>query len=1445
VPLASDPSLGEIQVRAPGLRAHYFKNPEQDAEWLATGDIGRLDDQGRLQLLGRLHERIICGGMNVYPLPLEQVLLSHPEVADAAVVGVEDPFLGEEVVAWVVPRSDAGLDDEQLREHLHRQVESRRAPTRFLFAPSLPRGEGGKLQRRTLSEQALALKQQCRETDFARRLKHVSAARRLALLKAAIKDCLSALIADPSWSGRDCTMAEMGLDSMGAVMLANRLSDKLGRPLPGTLAFESPTVEALARNLCERLEATAPRSPALRPSHGGSEIAIVGAACRLPGITEVSQFWDLLLQAGSTTREIARWSMDRLYDPQPGKRGRCYTRRASLLELGTFDAPFFEMNAKEAEALDPQHGIALEVAWQALEQGGFAPRSSGAACGVFLGLSGTHWGGSDPLGRLPSMAAGRIAHLLDLHGPVLALDTACSSGLVAVHTAIQSLRSGQCDLALAGAANLIPSPDSFVALSQIRALSPDGLCKAFDAAADGFGRGEGCVMLVLQPLARAVQEGRPVLAVIRGSAVNHDGRASSLTAPNGMAQRAVAWAALQDAGVAPGEIAYLEAHGSGTALGDPIEVEAAMAVYGQRREPLLIGSVKSNLGHLEAAAGAVGLLKAALVVNRRQVPPHLHFHTLHPGLASFAPRLRIPTRTVPLPEGQPLRAAVTSLGMGGTNAALIVESPPPLPAPEPADEPALLCLSARNHQALQALQESYRDYLAGNPVRAVDAGYTSAVGREHFRHRLAVSGDSSQRLAGLLAQATPIEPAGEPRLAFLFTGQGSLYPGAGCRLAESEPVFRESLQRCARILGQELGSSDRLRQALQSAEPDVAQPALFSLEWALSQLWISWGLLPEWLLGHSLGEYVAACLAGVFSLEDALGLVTARGRLMAGVGGAMVSVAAGVEQVGNLLGSRPLDIAAINGPSATVLAGPRSEVEDWAAELAGAGISARILPVGTAFHSRLLEPILADFQKQLAGTRRHAPRIEIVSTVTGHILSAEQATSVDHWMRGIRQTVLFHDAVSELERQGASVFLEIGPHPVLCGLGAGRARNARWIPSLRRSEPERESLLSSLGTLYEAGLNPDWQAVYSATSGRPVHLPTYPFGIPERPRIAREKEPARPSLEQIVAGLLAVEPEALKAEESLLDQGLTSLRLLQLLVLLEQRFGRRFSPNQVLQANSLAGLRALLSSPASESEEASPLVRLGAGQESPHAVPLVCFHPAGGQIAAYLPLRSLPGPVHAIASRGCGDASLEAPSLAAMVEDYAALLLQAFPRGPLALLGWSFGALLAHQVARQLESAGREVAGVTMIDPPRAGLKMDQALCLQALLHTYSSRPPGITELRKKVKKKSDEELWELSLGEGWLDAESLDLPGFLSHLALHRRHVAMVKELVGSAIAAPIDLWWAKMPTDPESWSELSSAEVRQATLGGDHYTIVRGHRLEKILERLRLAWLREQSPE
>ncbi len=950
---------------------------------------------------------------------------------------------------------------------------------------------------------------------------------------------------------------DLGMDSLMAVELRRRLEQSVGRELPATLAMDYPRLTDVADyllgdvlNLNERAAARASAQPAsLATSATDEPIAIIGVACRFPGAPDPEAYWRVLSEGVDAISEIPedRFDVDEFYDPDQQTPGKIYTRSGGYLDsVDGFDPEFFGISPREAVWMDPQQRLMLEIAWEGLERAGYAPASlRGSRTGVFVGVGANEYAhllsgnsvenleGHFITGNALNAISGRVAFTLGLEGPAVAMDTACSSSLVAVHQAVQALHSGDCDMALAGGVNVLLSPASAVAASRARMLAPDGHCKTFDAAADGYVRGEGCGVLVLKRLSDAQRDGDRISAVIRSSAVNQDGASSGLTVPNGGAQQRLIAAALARAGLSGAEVDYLEAHGTGTPLGDPIEVQAAAAVYGAGRDPghpLLMGTAKTNIGHLESAAGVAGLIKVVLSLQHQLLPKTLHFRDPNPHIPWESLPVQVVDRPTPWHTGDhPRRAGISSFGFTGTNAhVLIEEAPQPvgdeptedLPAdaaaPETPREPwSLLPLSARSAQGLTALAARYSSWLEEHPdAPLADVCFTAGTGRSHFEHRAALVANSVHEARMLLDDlvANRLRPGvlrGEcgdpPSTAWFFPGQGSQYPGMARELFDTEPVFAETVRRCAQAVDPMLPRP--LLEVLLSGDRDTAetlrhtsfaQPAIFAVEMGLARLWQSWGIEPDVVLGHSVGQYAAACVAGVFSLEDGARLIAERGRLFGSLpaGGRMVAVFADPEYVERSAEKFPrVSVGAYNGRN-TVLSGPAEDLEEIVAACSQDGTRCTWLETSHAFHSELLDPVLDDFESFARQFSYAAPTLPLVCNRTGAVLTVETPLNAQYWRRHSRQPVQFTESVRTVAALGCSVLMEIGPQPILTAaalqIWPESAATPTAIVSLRKGANAQRQITEGLAAAYICGHRPDF-AARQHTPGPRLELPTYPF----------------------------------------------------------------------------------------------------------------------------------------------------------------------------------------------------------------------------------------------------------------------------------------------------------------------------------------------------------------
>ena len=877
-------------------------------------------------------------------------------------------------------------------------------------------------------------------------------------------------------------------------------------------------------------------------------IAIIGIGCRFPGAKNPEAFWQLLCNGIDAITEVptSRWDNQLFYDPDPSKAGKMNTKWGGFLEqVDRFDPQFFGISPRETQTMDPQQRLLLELAWEALEDAGQVPSElAGQLVGVFIGASGldyyeliarntNNYTTYTATGNRNCINANRLSYFFDFQGPSLTIDTACSSSLVALHLACQSLERGESTLALVGGVNILTSPWMSVATSQSGFMAPDGRCKTFDAKADGYVRSEGAGLAILKPLSQALANRDRIYALIKGSAVNQDGSSNGLTAPNPLAQENLLWAAYHNAEIDPAQVQYLEAHGTGTELGDLIEMNALGAVLSTNRAPgdyCTVGSVKTNIGHLEPAAGIAGLIKVALSLYYRQIPPSLHFNEPNPYIKFDKLLLRVQEKLTPWPEKSiPAIAGVSSFGFGGTNSHVVMaEAPVEVKSQKSKVKSAediperplhLLTLSAKTENALKELVISYDYHFNKHPELSIeDICYTANVGRSHFPHRLAIVTKSTQQLeeqlkAVEIGEEIPGVAKGQKigrkhlKLAFLFTGQGSQYVNMGTELYETQPTFRQALDRCDQILRPylehpllEILYPQELQKSSSSLldQTGYTQPALFALEYALFKLWQSWGIKPNVVMGHSVGEYVAACVAGVFSLEDGLKLIAMRGRLMQQLpsDGEMVSVMASESQVKEAISnySSQVTIAAINGPESIVISGKSEAIGTICSKLDTMGIKTKVLKVSHAFHSPLMAPMLAEYETIAKEVTYSQPKIPLISNVTGQKVDLE-ITTAKYWVNHVTEPVRFAQSMKTLHEQGYETFLEIGPKPILLGMGRHCLPEnvGVWLPSLRPGVEEWQQMLDSLGKLYVQGAKVDWVGFEQKNNRQKISLPTYPF----------------------------------------------------------------------------------------------------------------------------------------------------------------------------------------------------------------------------------------------------------------------------------------------------------------------------------------------------------------
>jgi len=1245
-----DGHVGLIHIKGGNVTQGFYHNSAATAKvqtadgWINTGDLGFIVDSERFQqvpefkhswrskhlvITGRAKDIIFINGANYYPHDIER-LCEEVETIDLnkiACCGVRDAQSEQdEILLFVIFKGDIS-DFKGLAKKLKLHVLQKMgiAVSHCIPINKIPKTTSGKVQRYQLAQQY----QQGQFDEILVQLEPITTFPKKSVTQSNLINQLHTIASEilGNTIDNDKSLMEQGFSSIQLVELQKRLSDALATDLPVSIVFDYPTLTAMSQFLETQLTDKQINLATIEAisSHSREDIAIIGIGCRFPGgIDSPEKFWQLLLSGQETVREIpiTRWQTSQFFDERLDVPGKIYTRYGSFLDqVDSFDNEFFGIMPKEAQAIDPQQRILLEVCWEALENAGFAPFSlKNSQTGVFIGISNndytqaqTRSGKPETIdaysltGNLFSTAAGRISYILGFNGPNIALDTACSSSLVAIHLAIQSLRSGESHLALAGGVNLILSPESYIGLCQMHALSPDGRCKTFSEKADGYGRGEGCGVVVLKRLSDAQRDNDMILAVLKGSAINHDGASNGLTVPNGLAQQNLIRQALKNAQLQPQQIDYIEAHGTGTLLGDPIEVLALQEIFKSRAQKLMIGSVKTNVGHLESAAGIAGVIKTILALQHAVIPSSLHATELNTRIPWQKLDIDVATQPISWEVQQKQRiAGVSSFGFSGTNAHVIIEEyVQPMIATPVQRKFELLTLSAKNEAALHELVTRYAQLLDSTQENLANICYTANTGRTHFAKRCAFVADNVTTLQNLLKTAAPREMTrGDKKIAFLFTGQGSQYHDMARELYETQAIFKQALDECDNVLKPILQLS--LLDVIYARQADInqtqfTQPAIFAVEYALANLWMSWGIQPAALLGHSIGEYVAACLGGMISLEDALQLVAIRGKLLQSLpeGGGMASIAASIDVVLPLLQAYPqIAIAAYNSRNSVVISGDQSALQNILAQLPK-HIRTRQLEVSHAFHSPLVEPILAEFQQVAETIFYTKAQLPVISNVTGQLL---QNCDAEYWTQHIRQPVHFQAGLQTLYEMGVRHFIEIGATAALSSLGASTLLDCTFLPSLRKNKPDSQQLLETLAEVYLHGFPLDWTAFYQHESHKKVSLPTYAFQrkrfwidlpltvshsahfsqLTEGHFVMQPIENQRNQLIHTIKSNLkqvaGLDPETIDLHQNFFELGLDSLALVQLQRGLEKQFNIDLEMSQFYeQADTVSKLADYLS----------------------------------------------------------------------------------------------------------------------------------------------------------------------------------------------------------------------------------------------------------------------------
>jgi glutamate-1-semialdehyde-2,1-aminomutase len=1261
-----------------------IKNDQNNRQFLRTGDLGFIHDN-QLFVTGRLKDIIIIRGRNHYPQDIElTVANSHPALTPNSGAAFMVEIGGEEklVIAQEVERSQRQqLDQEAVEFAVYTAVSEfheLQIHALLLLKPgTIPKTSSGKIQRRACHQAflnetfELLVEPSVPESNLSKdrpdhtplqidnQIQHesfkVTDPALVSLVTNAVRQQIAFTLEQPiDRILADRSFHSFGTDSLKAVEIIENISGQLDLNLLPTLLFEYSTPTDLATYLVQnhqdhlstkllnssindaKISLLSVNQEQKRPSttNASGDIAVIGMSCRFPQAPNLESYWELLTNGKTAITEVPTQRWDRhWYDINPEAVNKTYSRWGGFIDgIDLFDPFFFQISPREAELMDPQQRIFLEVAWEALEDAGYRPEQLDTkSAGVFVGCSKNSYyrhieGQLQPgdysagIGNQTPIIANRVSFFLNLHGPSVLVDTLCSSSLVSIHMACQSIRQGECTTAIAGGINLQLSPEYYVGMSRMKVHSPTGQCYAFDDRADGIVLGEGVGAVLLKPLDQAIADGDSIYGIIKGSAVNNDGRTNGLTAPNPASQADVISLALDNAGVAADTISYVEAHGTGTSLGDPIEIQGltkAFRVDTDQNHFCAIGSVKTNLGHLESAAGIAQFIKVMLSLRHEQLPPSLNFERPNPYIPFDTSPFVVNQHLQSWKSSTPRRAGISSFGMGGTNAHVVVEEAPTASVNLKMVDRShhLLLLSAKSEKALDDLVDRYQQLLATYPdLSLANLCFTANTGRVQFNEKLGVVASSIGNLAVQLTtyrqqQSSPNIYRGsgakpnKAKIACLFTGQGSQYLQMGRQLYETQPTFRQAMIECATLMGPYLnqsiigllypvdGESELIHQTI------YAQPALFALEYALFKLWQSWGIQPDALLGHSLGEYVAAVVAGMMSLADGIKLVTIRAKLMQDLPaeGSMLAVFATPVEIQQvlLINGQQLSFAVYNSPENTVIAGDQQAISHACEVLTKAGMKFKKLNTSNAFHSSLMEPMITEFRQAATSVTYHSPKITLISNLTGAPIDKIDG---EYWCQHLRQSVKFADGLQSLADLNINVFLEIGPKPTLIGIGQQclATGDRLWLSSLRSGTADGEQILQCVAQMAISGVEIDWVAFDYEFDRHRIPLPTYPFQrksywISEikdsktstsndqvsfssttspSPIIDMSNQHQQKILAQLhknTASLLKADPADIDVNVPFLEMGADSLVLIEAVNHIERTFGLKISIRQIFE----------------------------------------------------------------------------------------------------------------------------------------------------------------------------------------------------------------------------------------------------------------------------------------